>query len=164
MRCNYQSFLFHAASLIARTGPKSPPVTYLQLRKGLRWSASRGRSLRAARTYCRCCWLRRTTDRPDLLLPFSTVQSRVVRLWHREKINRAFRLFGRLRLQARRFEIAVNEVSRRCYIDTTGGPTAHSSRAAILDPAEQVLFFWLILVRPFGRRRASLIVLVGPAF
>jgi hypothetical protein len=27
-------------------------------------------------------------NRPDLLLPFSTVQSRVVRLWHREKINR----------------------------------------------------------------------------
>jgi len=28
------------------------------------------------------------------------------------------------------------------------GPTAHSSRAAILYPAEQVLFFWLILVLP----------------
>jgi hypothetical protein len=27
-------------------------------------------------------------NRPDLLLPFSTVQSRVVSLWHREKINR----------------------------------------------------------------------------
>jgi hypothetical protein len=27
-------------------------------------------------------------NRPDLLLPFSIVQSRVVRLWDREKINR----------------------------------------------------------------------------